>query len=443
MRKNTNSRPRAMTRPVRRRPLLATAGSLTAAVSLLLQGCGSGSDGGSGDGRVELTFFNQSRGQEAALNALAKKYTRETGVVIKVDSPGPSDYLAKLQAKAQSRNMPDIYSSFLATDMAPFYKAGWAMDLQDELKGEWGEEFAPGAVQEAAFTKGNNLDVPPGIYSVHWETQAYGFIYDPKATAIDPKAPSKTMDDFIAALKKSNKDGKGNFAVAASLTPQLIPYLASNWLTDQQIDNTYAGKASWKADGWRKAFQSLLELKKAGLISNGTLPGGNGDNPAIESAFFIKRDVGAIFDSSAGVSVGNRTAPNYKDFASMGIPAAADATYKPRTPGFPGKGAVINPRGDHSKEALAFVKWLTEPAQQKVFADEARIVPTSKKLLADGSLPAQLSGFAETAKKKQKVTNSLTGDVNDMIIRDSQSLVLGEKTVDQVLDDLQSAQERS
>ncbi|GHB83323.1 sugar ABC transporter substrate-binding protein [Streptomyces umbrinus] len=441
MRRNTTPRP--ATRPTHRRPLVWTAGSLTVAVSLLLQGCGSGSDSGSDDGRTKLTFLNQSRGQEAALNQLAKQYTKKTGIAITVDSPGPSDYLAKLQAKAQSRSMPDVYSSFDAVDMAPFYKAGWAMDLQPELKGAWGDEFAPGVIKMSTFTKDNNLGVPAGVYSVHWETQAYGLIIDPKATGIDPKTPPKTMDDLIAALKASNKDGKGNFLVAASLTPNLIPAFASNWLTDEQISATYAGKESWKEDGWRKAFQLLVDMKKAGVIANGSLPGGNGDNPAVETSFFNKHEVGAIFDSSAGVSVGKRTAPDYTDYSSMSVPAAADAKHPPRSTGVPGKGAVVNPRGEHAKEALAFVKWLTEPAQQKVFSEQALILPTSPELLAGGSIPSQLTGFAEASKTRQIVPNSVTTDVYTAIVRGTQSLVLGEKTVDQVLDDLESAQGRS
>ncbi|MEI5521928.1 extracellular solute-binding protein [Streptomyces brasiliscabiei] len=440
MRRNPIAQP--VPRPMSRRSFVWTAGSLGIAASLLLQGCGSGSDSGSDDGQVELTFMNQSRGQEAALNALAKQYTKQTGIVVKVESPGPADYLAKLQAKAQSRNMPDVYSSFLAVDMAPFYKAGWAMNIQPELKGAWGDQFAPGVVEQSAFTKDNNLGVPPGIYSVHWETQSYGLILDPTRTKIDPKAPPKTMNDLITALKASNKDGKGNFAVAASLTPHLIQEFASNWLTDQQISDTFAGKESWKADGWRKAFQLLVDLKKAGVISNGALPGGQGDNSGVETSFFNKREVGAIFDASAGVSVGKRTAPDYTDYASMPLPAASDATLTPRSPGVPGKGAVVNPRGKHPKDALAFVKWLTMPEQQKVFAEQARIVPTSKQLLADGNLPAQLTGFAAATKNQQKVTNSITPDVNAALTRATQSLVLGEKSVDQVLDDLQSAQGR-
>jgi raffinose/stachyose/melibiose transport system substrate-binding protein len=100
--------------PVRTsRPVLAVVAVL--ASSLLLQACAAG-DAGS-DGQVEMTFLNQSRGQEAVLNELAEQYTAQTGIKITVDSPGPVDYLPKLQGKAQSNSMPDIYSSFDAVAM--------------------------------------------------------------------------------------------------------------------------------------------------------------------------------------------------------------------------------------------------------------------------------------------------------------------------------------
>lgn len=108
------------TAPRRARTRTIAAVSLAAVSALLLAGC-SASGGGDADGDgITLTFFNQSRGQEEALNQLAEQYTEETGITIVVDSPGPTDYLPKLQSKAQSGDMPDIYSSFNATDMAPF-----------------------------------------------------------------------------------------------------------------------------------------------------------------------------------------------------------------------------------------------------------------------------------------------------------------------------------
>src|SRR5699024_12156897 len=72
-------------RPVSRRSVVA-AGSLAVLVPTLLSACGGGEGGGT-DGATELTFMNQSRGQEATLTALAEKYSDENGITITIDSP--------------------------------------------------------------------------------------------------------------------------------------------------------------------------------------------------------------------------------------------------------------------------------------------------------------------------------------------------------------------
>lgn len=438
--------PRKLNRSNRRRSALA-AGAAVATVALLLTACSSSpaaTPSATAEKNVQLTFLNQSRGQEAVLNELAKKYSEKTGVTVTIDTPGPVDYLPKLQADAQSKQMPDIYSSFNPVAMAPFYKAGWALDLTKELKGDWSGDFTPEVIKLATFAPGNNLGVKPGIYTVHWENQAYGLISDSKNSGMDASTPPKTVSELITQLAASNKNPNGGFSVAASLTPQFVQYLASNWLTDKQINDTFAGKYKWTSDGWAKAFQVIADLKKEGAIQGGSIPGGQSDNPTVETNFFTKHSVGTIFDASPGVSVAHKTAPDYTSFFSLSLPKASDAKYTPRSPGVPGKGAVINPRGKHVQASLDFVKWLTAPAQQEAFATEAYIIPTSPALLKSGSkLPDTLTGFARAAKNQQVIPNTFSAQVTDAINRDVQSLVLGQMTVKDLLADVQSAQDAS
>jgi len=416
------------------------AGSLSIVASLVLAGCSSSPGGDSADGgAVELTFMNQSRGQEAALTQLAAQYTAKTGVKVTIETPGPADYLPKLQARAQSRSMPDIYSSFNATDMAAFYRAGWAMNLTDELKTGWDKNFSPAVIQMSRFDEGNNLDVDPGIYTVHWETQTYGLLVNPSLAGFAAEAAPASTRELIDTLSRG---GGGTFSVAASLTPQFIQGLASNWLTDDQIAATFNGKVPWAQDGWRNALQVLVDLKNAGVIANGALPGGQDDNPNVETAFFTQR-TGVIFDASPGVSVGSRTNPEFEDYFSIGVPAVEGRTLDPRSPGIPGKGSVINPRGKHPQEALAFVKWLTEPKQQAVFAEVAKILPTNPELLAGGGVSPQLAGFAAGVPTLQLMSTTYTTDVKTAIVAESERLVLGETTVDEALATIQAAQDRS
>ncbi|GAA2212589.1 hypothetical protein GCM10009850_080510 [Nonomuraea monospora] len=419
-----------------RTKLAVQAASLAVAGALALAGCSSPDE--SATGGVELTFMNQSRGQEAALTQLAQQYSQKTGVKITVETPGPVDYLPKLQAKAQSRSMPDVYSSFDATQMAPFYKAGWAMDLSAELNAGWSKNFSPAVLRMSAFQEGNNLGVKPGTYSVHWETQTYGFLVNPALTGITADEPPATTTEFVEALAAKG----AKLSIAASQTPTVVQGLASNWLTDAEIEATLSGKASWKQDGWRNALQFLLDLKKAGVLADDSIPGGQDDHPNVESAFFTKK-LGAIFDAAPGIAVGLRTNPEFDDYFSTGLPKAPGGVHDPRSPGIPGKGAVINPRGEHAKEALAFVKWLTEPEQQAVFAKTARILPTNPELLAGADIPGQLAGFAAGVKSMQVMSTTFTPDVHTAIKAESQRLVLGETTVDEALATIQAAQDRT
>ena len=153
--------------------------------------------------------------------------------------------------------------------------------------------------------------------------------------------------------------------------------------------------------------------------------------------------MGAIFDASPGVSVGLRTNPEFEDYFSIAFPKVDGGSHDPRSPGVPGKGAVINPKGEHPEEALKFVKWLTESEQQAVFAQDARILPTNPELLASSDVPPQLQGFADGVADMQVMSATFTPDVKTAIIAESQRLVLGEASIDEVLANIQAAQDRS
>lgn len=434
----SNDSPRRPAVVTRRRALAA--GSLAAIAPTLLTACGSRGEQSSAGG-AGLTFMNQSRGQEAALTALAEKYSSENGIEITIDSPGPADYLPKLQARAQSKSMPDIYSSFNATDMAAFYKAGWAMELTSELEGGWSEDFSPAVLEMSTFEDGNLLGVDPGVYTVHWETQAYGLLVNPDLVGFDQDSMPGDAAEFIAALQTADSPERA-FSVASNLVPPLLQGLASNFLTDEEIAATFSGTRSWQDPAWEAALQFLVDLKDGGVLANNSLPGGQGDNADVEADFFTG-SLGSIFNASPSVAVGLATNPDFDSYFTVAPPRLAEGTLDPRSPGIPGKGAVINPRGERAAEALEFVKWLTKPEQQKFFADEARILPTNPGLLESGEVPVQLEGFASQVETLQVMSDTFTVDVNTAIITQAQSVVIGETSVEDALAAIQAAQDRA
>lgn len=426
------------TGPSRRGFLLGAIGTGLATTSLAA--CGSGQSGGSGGS--EIVFMNQSRGQAAALTALAKQYTEQTGVKIRIDDVGPADFLTKLQSSSQSRNMPDIYSVVDSFSMAPYYKAGWAMDLTDRMKGGWGDTFRPTTLEASTFEADNSQGVKPGIYSAHWEAPALGIFVNAaifKAAGLDPDQPPATMGEFIDQLVKIKKSGKDPFWVAASLSNQLVQSYASNYFTDEELNATFLGKAGWKNEGWRKSLQILVDLRDAGVISTGSLPSGNSDNPTVEKAFFNTRGVAAIFDGTSAVGVARATAPDFTDFRSLPVPKADDGTQTPRLVGGAAKGAAINPRSKNAAKALKFVQWLTEPDQQQVFTEKVPLIPSARAVSAK-HIPEQLAGIAAKISEVQLVANQMKLQVVTALQKGAQAIVLKERTVDQVLSDLDAAQ---
>lgn len=386
--------------------------------------------------------MNQSRGQAATLKKLAQQYTKQTGVKIRIDDVGPADFVTKLQSSSQARNMPDMYSVVDGHTMAPYYKAGWAMDLTDKMKGSWGDTFRPATLKTTTFAADNPQGVKPGVYSAHWETPALGVFVNAamyKAVGLNPDQAPASMGEFIDQMRKIKKSGKGPFWFAASLSNQVIQSYASNYMTDEELNATFVGDNSWKSEGWRKTLQLVVDLRDAGVIATGSLPSGNTDNPNVEKAFFNTQGVAAIFDGTSAVGVARATAPDFTDFRSFPLPKADDGTQTPRLVGGAAKGAAVNPRSKKAAEALKFLKWLTAADQQQTWATGVPLIPSAR-AVSGKNIPKQLTGIAADISHIQLVQNQILEQVNTALQKGTQALVLKERSVDQVLGDLDAAQ---
>ena len=100
--------------------------------------------------------------------------------------------------------MPDAYYAIGAADMAPYYKAGWALNLKPELDKGWNKNFAPGLLDFVEFKDGNPAGIPPGIYSASWEVNSYGTLYNPahlEKAGLDPKKAPETTTELLEMSK--------------------------------------------------------------------------------------------------------------------------------------------------------------------------------------------------------------------------------------------------
>jgi raffinose/stachyose/melibiose transport system substrate-binding protein len=391
-------------------------------------------------GAVELVYLNQSRGQLKAMEALATRYTEQTGTKVTIDSPGPTDYPAKLQAAANAGNMPDAYYAIGAADMAPYYKAGWALNLKPELDKGWNKNWAPGLLDFVELLPDNPAGIPPGIYSASWEMNTYGTLYNPahlEKAGLDPKkAPATTAEllDMAKALKAKNI---GPIVIPNTYVPWFTESLASNWLSDTEIDAARGGKGPYKADAWKNALQFFVDMRDADVIFNKTL---NQTAPDLEKSFFNVQEVALFWTSVVSIPVQVTTAPDFTAYSAFPLPKMPNGTTAPRTFGGTGKNGVVNAKGKNVDESLKYIKWLTEKEQEITFMEMVPLVPTNPAALDPAKISPQLTTFAGLIDKVYKVRNPMKGPLVEAFMKGVQSMLLKEKTVEQVLDDLEKAQ---
>ncbi|MCC7368655.1 MAG: extracellular solute-binding protein [Chloroflexi bacterium] len=391
-------------------------------------------------GGGEIVYLNQSRGQAKAMEALATRYTEQTGVKVTIDSPGPTDYPQKLQAAANAGNMPDAYYDIGAADMSPYYKAGWALNLKPEMDKGWSKNFAPGLLDFDEYLPDNPAGVPAGIYKASWEVNTYGTLYNPahlEKAGLDPKKAPATTAEMLDMMKAIKAKNIGPFVVPNTYIPRFVESLASNWLTDQEIDATRAGKASYKADAWKSALQYFIDMRDADVIFNKTL---NQTAPDNEKSFFNVQEVALFWTSVVSIPVQVTTAPDFTAYSAFPLPKMPGGKMDPRTFGGTGKNGVVNAKGKNVDESLKYIKWLTEKEQEITFMEMVPLVPTNPAALDPQKVSPQLSTFAGLIDKVYKAKNPMKGPIVEAFMKGVQSMLLKEKTVEQVMDDLEKAQ---
>ncbi len=185
----------------------------------------------------EILVWHWMTDREDALQDLADRYSKNTGIKVRMELYAPSDaYASKVRAAAQTHTLPDIFSVLGETqDLARFVKAGHIADVAPAMNadhGVWFNRFYAKALATNTFKAGNSYQVPPGIYGVPIDVTNIQMLYNKqlfKQAGLDPERPPQSWPEFIADWHQLKAAG--------------IPGLASGWGETWMIDcfaNNYA-----------------------------------------------------------------------------------------------------------------------------------------------------------------------------------------------------------
>ena len=400
-----------------------------------------------GPRKGEVLLWHWMTDRDDALQHLAEEFQKQTGIKMRLELYAPSGvYTSKVRAAVQTNTLPDIFGVLgESRDLASFITSGHVFNLQDAMradKGAWQKEFFPKALASDAFQPGNQYNVPPGIYGVPLDVTNIQMIYNKdlfKQAGLDPEHPPKTWTEFIDDWHKLKAAGIPGLVSGWGET-WMIDCFASNYafniMGQDKVLDTFRGKVPYTDPDWVRVLSLFDDIRKEDLLVSGVV---TMVNKTAEQTFANGKAAFA-FNGSWCVNVYKGMNPNLS-FAAI-LPPAYSTKYPMRIWGGAGSSFMINPSSPNRDQAIQFLKWLSLPNQQAYLATETQNLPANQKSVAQ--LPPALAGFASTMNatthpSQWPVTEN--PQVLEAFDKGIQSILIGEKTPEQVAASVQKVKE--
>ncbi len=393
-----------------------------------------------------ISIWHWMTDRHEAFEQLAVKYEEQTGVKIKFDLYAPSDaYTQKIIASAQAKVLPDVYGVLDKKEIfASFINSGFITDLTEEFQknnGEWEKSLFAKALNVNRFKEGNIYDVKPGVYGVPLDVTNIQMLYNKKLLAkAGIMAPPKTFEGFLAAIAALKRVGISGL-VSGWGEMWMADCFASNYafniMGEEKIMATYRGEISYTDPDWIKVFTIFKTLSESGAFAEGIV---TKLNKLAEQDFALER-AAFSFNGSWSVNIYHDMNPDL-EYGAM-LPPVFNKNRPMSIWGGAGSSLVINNSSPRRDKTIAFLKWLTAKEQQAFLAKETRNLPSNREALS--AIPPILSQFAEVMDNTTHPTIWMQNEfplVLERMDKGIQSIIIGEKTPEQVAREVQEVKEK-
>lgn len=384
---------------------------------------------------VTLTIWHYLNDREALLKEMVGTYEKETGVKVDLQLYSGDQMGAKVQAAAQAKSLPDAWVfAGGKSQLLKYASAGNVLNLADEGIKDWSSRFNEGIISQVTATEEDGKveetkGVLPGIYGVPLDVNNMQFLYNKdlfKSAGLDPNSPPKTWNEFIEVGKKLKAANIVPFATGMGSWVQysLTEQYQYAYMGKQKLIDSRNGKISYKDAGLENVLNMISEMRDAKLFADGAA---TMDLPAAEQ-MFVNGKVAMIYDGSWAVGVFNSMNPEFKNYGVFMPPMDERATNDVLIPGGIGSYLVVNKESKNTKEAVAFLKWLTEKDQQVLYSNESFNLPANKDCVDPTKLLPQTAEFAKQMDKIQYAVPGYKGSINELYGKGIQMIIIGKKT---------------
>lgn len=212
---------------------------------------------------------------------------------------------------------------------------------------------------------------------------------------------------------------------------------AFNIMGKDKVLATIRGEVPYTDPDWIKVLTIFKDMKDAGLVPTDLL---TMVNKTAEQLFANEKAVFA-FNGSWCVNVYKNMNPSLEYAACL--PPKVSEKYPMAIWGGAGSSFMINARSKNKEEAVKFLEWLTDTNQQAYLSEVTNNLPANKNSAA--KIPEILSQFAkgmDSATHPNVWGVSEFSPVIEALDKGIQSIIIGEKTPEEVAASVQKIKER-
>lgn len=413
----------------------------TAAGALVLAGCsGSGSPDESAGGAQAFSFtFATSNNLESPYQTLADLYMDENPDVKITTNPTPNDkYGETIRTQLQAGNASDVIQttpgSGDARGLIGLAEAGFLEPL-----GETAQGLVPEG-SEQLFELDGKVYGQPLDFTIGSVVASLG---NAGRMGLGDFTWPESMDDLYAACDAAAATGGSLIALAGAAAP-------NTGLMAQAIAATrvYAEDPDWnqqradgdttfaESDGWKDTLQTILDLNEAGCFQGGAEGGGF---DAITNGLSGGTSIGGFIPSGAAIEIA-KAAPPEAAFAVEPFPAADGG--KPYIMASSNYTLSISAASKAKDASAAFLEWMAEDEQQQKYYELSGELPVSayKDMDLAGTIYEPIVDLLASNSYTSLPSNVWPNpSVYEALGVGVQGLLTGQKTIDQVLEDMDNA----
>jgi raffinose/stachyose/melibiose transport system substrate-binding protein len=364
----------------------------------------------------------------------AAQYSEETGVEIEV-IPYPGEaYNTQVTTQLQGGNAADMM----------ILSPGTGQPISVITLAEAGFLEPLGDISAAVIPAGTEslYEVDGEIYAQPAALTPTGLLYNaPGGAEVGIEEYPATYEDMLAACPTAREGGKSFNVLAGSAPPNnglLAMVISATQVygpTPDWNEQRAAGDVTFADSDWRDVLETIVEMKDTGCFQDG-VEGGTFDS--ITQGIGGQTSLSATVPGSAAASIGGATG---LDLTVQAFPPADGE--QPFIVASAGYAWAINAAAEDGAKtgAQAFLDWAAEPEQAQSFADLAGFVPITG--VDAANLPPQYLPIGELLEQGSFVEAPLATFPNpavyDALAGGVQGLLTGQKTVDQILDEMDAA----